>query len=79
MHKMSILIYIYIMYVMKHGGHHIPNQCLIIIETRAAQQKPTKFALERQNYNLKEIITGNKAVCSRKSFVKILWQICFRF
>lgn len=27
------------MCVMKHGRHHIPNQCLINIETRAAQKK----------------------------------------
>ena len=30
------------MYVMKHGGHHIPNQCLINIETRAAPKKNPK-------------------------------------
>lgn len=74
MHE-NVYTYIYIMYVMKHGGHHIPNQCLKNIETRAAQKNPEKnpkkFALERQNYNLKEIITGNKAVCSKKSFVDL--------
>lgn len=41
MHE-NVYTYIYIMYVMKNGGHHIPNQCLKNIETRAAQKNPEK-------------------------------------
>ena len=42
------------MYVMKHGGHHIPNQCLINIETRAAQKPPEKN-LEKNETKLQSI------------------------